>query len=335
MPSPLQLANLLAYILNIVITYVAGAGGFGGKTTGAVARENDCIIGAAGWAIGTLWGVIFLGEGIFSVWQVLPAQRDSRVLRAIGWCWVAACVFQCGWMLTWTRSLIWVATILLCAIAVSLGIAYVRLYQSSNETKDGDDVVDASYVDVEEQQTTLSMCSGASTVGSPASDSLTGWWTTVLPLSIHFTWACAASLLNINVCAASDLGASVSTQYGVAITSLVVLFVGAATLAWTRADPVVSAVAAWALFAIADKQNGYTSDPLRLQQGSEYRDFDLASIHNIAAAAFVVASIHAFASVVMMILAALRHHSSFARTAEQGQPDGSAVTGQHSKVLSA
>jgi len=339
MPSALQIANLVAYILNLVITFVAGAGKFGGKTTGTVARENETIVNPASWAIGSLWGVIFFGEGIFSVWQLLPAQRESRILRAIGWCWVAACLFQCGWMLAWTNEVIWLSTLLLCAIAVSLGISYVALYRKSSNDADAGDEVNymTSCPDAGTQFDALSACSGINASKPPASESLLGWWVSVLPLSIHFTWACAASLVNVNASCASDFGAGVDAQYGLSITSLVVLFFGAAALGWSCADPVVSAVTAWALFAIADKQKGYSSDPVKLQQGADtYREFDLTTIHDIAIAVFVIAAIHAFASLLLMALAVWRRSIEYsAHTSEAEQEEGrSAITSQQSKALS-
>merc|ERR1712216_826783 len=113
-----------------------------------------------------------------------------------------------------------------------MGIAYVALYRSSNDANDlnflklvyllGQAVAVAAarrgIVDTDNPST--------ATVRSPASENVVGWWVCVFPFSIHFSWLCAASLVNINI-ACVQLGAGTSAQYGMAITSLVVLGIGA------------------------------------------------------------------------------------------------------------
>merc|ERR1712061_238334 len=72
------------------------------------------------------------------------------------------------------------------------------------------------------------------------------------PFALHLGWIICASLLNINVMADASKAAP-PTALGFAITSVALLLavVTAFTLALRRPEPLVGAVAAWALAAIA------------------------------------------------------------------------------------
>merc|ERR1719183_2224708 len=111
MPSTLQWANLVAFCVNIFFTYAGGiATLFGGKTNSQVSKEYTAIVTPAGWAF-SIWSIIFIGEGIFTVWQLLPAQRESRVLKAIGYWWVIACGIQSAWTLAFAFEVMWLAAL--------------------------------------------------------------------------------------------------------------------------------------------------------------------------------------------------------------------------------
>merc|ERR1719183_773344 len=329
MPSTLQWANLVAFCVNIFFTYAGGiATLFGGKTNSQVSKEYTAIVTPAGWAF-SIWSIIFIGEGIFTVWQLFPAQRESRVLKAIGYWWVIACGIQSAWTLAFAFEVMWLAALLLLSIAVSMGVIYVSLYRRGSDTADEEGAA-GKYVDVEEQHRALSICDGTATDKSAASESLLGWWICVFPFSIHFGWLCAASLVNENI-ACISYGADTSAQYGVAITSLVVLPVGAAALAWMRADPVVGGVAAWAISAIGaelSKSDG------KFQQGVDtYRNFNVTTLHHIATAAFVIAAIHGVATILLTFLAAWRQFCARPHADKQESAVLATVTptGQHSK----
>lgn len=143
--------------------------------------------------------------------------------------------------------------------------------------------------------------------GVPCLESLEGWWICVSPFSIHFGWVCAASLVCTNQAFVQG-GTDTRAQEGLAIASLAALAMGAAGVAWVRADPLVGGVAAWANFAIGDKLSN--SDG-RFQQGANtYREFDVETLHQLATTAFVVAAIHTLASVLLTLRVVRRRLST-------------------------
>merc|ERR1719181_542557 len=84
--------NLGAYVVNTIVTYTSLTGVFGATNT-ELSKKYQTLVTPAGWAF-SIWGPIFLWEGIFVVAQLFPSFRESTtVLRVSPWWW-ALCTFQ-------------------------------------------------------------------------------------------------------------------------------------------------------------------------------------------------------------------------------------------------
>jgi len=302
----MQTANLLAFLLNIFCTYAGGVGTlFGGKTNSQISKEYRSIVTPAGFAF-SIWGLIFIGEGIFTVWQTFPAQRNSPLLAAIGWWWVAANVFQSSWTFAFAYEEMWVSAVFLVSITIALGGMYFNLQRPHHDAED--------------------------TTVTPVWSSVAQWWIAVFPFFVHFGWVMAASLVNINL-ASIKSGAGNAAQEGLAIASIALLALTAAVLALPKMDPVVPGVTCWALAAIGDyllsKSNG------TMQQGlGHYTQFDTATLGMFATAAFSVAGLHGAVSCVLTIRAAwmVYRQCRTSGAAKDAMDETQFITSSHSKI---
>ena len=60
--------------------------------------------------------------------QALPAQRDSPAVKAIGYWWAGACVFQTAWTFAFAYEHLWLSTICLLLTTACLGFVYFKLH---------------------------------------------------------------------------------------------------------------------------------------------------------------------------------------------------------------
>jgi len=280
-PDKFQLGNIVGYVLNLLITYLANATVFGGESFGDLSKQYSTIAAPSSWAF-SIWSLIFIGEGVFTVWQAFPAQTGSFLLHhTIGYWWMAACGAQCAWCLVAAHQIIWLAFILLAVIAGCLGVVYIK-----SDCMNPDVVLELQANDRETERHRILI-----------------WWIVVFPFATHFAWVLAASVVGLNLAIVSS-HASVTAQYWLGMTSLSLLAVAVAVLSWyPRKDAVVTLVGAWALAAVGSKLTG--SDGRLTQDGNEVV-FNTGSLQSCATALFVMAAVLGVVGVVLMVLSAWR-----------------------------
>jgi len=299
--SALQKANIAAYVINFAATFGQGLlTVFGGKNNGQISAEYTTIVTPAGYAFG-IWGIIFTGELAFTVWQALPAQKDSQVVTALGYWWAAACVFQALWGFAFSFLLFWPSTALLFAVTASLGVMYHRLHANNLKL------------------------------------STLQWCLCIFPFTVHFGWCIAASLVNANISIVAS-GADENMQYHVAVATLVVALVLPALLAWPLHEPLCGSTAAWALIAIAmnlmGDKTGDTGTGV-FQQGpakSDIKDFSKSSLHSTALACLAVAAIQLAAALFFVLKVALTPKSTSDEAVEYQRYEA-VLTGAHAKQV--
>jgi len=203
--------NFLMYVANVGVTYASISGIFGESNT-ELSKKYQTLITPAGWAF-SIWGPIFIWEGVFAVIQLLPAFRSLDSVQNIAPWWWASCVFQVLWSVAFGAEGITLAFILMVSILVSLvGLLWT----------------------------------GDSKRGTVAE-----YWLVRAPFSLQCGWIVAASALNLNVFADACL-ASQGTLLTLAIASLGIVFAIAslAVFAIPLPNPVICFVAFWALISI-------------------------------------------------------------------------------------
>ena len=216
----------------------------------------------AGWAF-AIWGAIFLGEAVFAATCAAPLlgrpppdDASAAVYAAVAPWWALACGLQSLWCAAFRPAFraprrFWISAALLFAEAGALGGAYIACRAFAAED---------------------AMPLGA-------------YWRCHFPLAMHFGWIAAAALVNANsfarvagdarargIAAAKDAKDGVErrksaapsaaaaaaaalgeerTQANVAEISAIAAAAFGVACATLGGEPVVAAVAAWALFAVA------------------------------------------------------------------------------------
>lgn len=216
--SRFNIANLVGYFLNVVITYAIGAAGIipGLKTNSELSRKYQTLVTPVGWAF-AIWGVIFVAQFIWTLYQVLArSQRNSPWVTAVGFNYLYVCLAQCAWTLAFSTEIIYLSVVCMVAILVFLVRAVVQLGKVGVE----DDFSIRTYL----------------------------LWK--FPFTIHCGWITAATIVNINVLLVY-LNVPASTQFYVAFACLLsLLAVAAFLLVRNRTDLVIPTVLVWALWGV-------------------------------------------------------------------------------------
>jgi benzodiazapine receptor len=206
------IANLIAYLLNSVITYTSLTGIFGATNT-ELSDKYTTLINPNGAAF-AIWGPIFIWEFFFVVAQLTQNYKNSAVVQKLTPWWCAACFFQALWTLFFAQEFIEISLVCMLGILFSLlGLVW--------------------------------------TVDRLPFMSYSEFWLLRAPFSLHLGWITVASLLNVNLLADS-LRAEPGVLLALAVVSLACVLVSTAlhALASPRPDAIVCLVAAWATWFI-------------------------------------------------------------------------------------
>jgi hypothetical protein len=236
--SQLKLINAAAFALNMFAVSVPGRldGKESSEKDGGNPFLNRILVAPASWAFG-LWGVIFLGELVFSASQFTPlAASIGPLLQQVSVPFIMAQVFQILWAASFRPKYkgkwLSVSSAMLPSIAYSLSKAHNIFCKTSEGF------------------------------------SFAQYLVFFLPLSIHFGWTTAASLVNLNGAIARNKGISDKLVTVAGHVSVIGATALGAYITLSRNAPVYGGVIAWALFGIADEMRR------RIAKSSEDTDKD-------------------------------------------------------------
>ena len=116
--------NFLAYLVNLGITYGSLTGAFG-KTNEELSEKYQTLVTPAGWAF-SIWGLIFIWEGVFAVAQMFPTLGGSPVVNTMTPWWICACGFQIAWTLVFAQDIIPASLVCMLGILVCLLTGIIR-----------------------------------------------------------------------------------------------------------------------------------------------------------------------------------------------------------------
>ena len=211
-----NVANVVGYFLNVVITYAIGAAGLvdGLQSNATLSEKYQTLVTPVGWAF-AIWGIIFISQLVWVVFQVFwPKQRNNAWVNAIGYNYLWICLAQCGWTLAFSTEQIYLSVAFMVSILAFLVRAVLQL----------------------------------GTVEEALSIKHYMLWK--FPFTIHCGWIVAATIVNANVVLVY-LDVVASTQFYVAFGCLLALLaVAAFLLVRKRTDFVIPAVLVWALWGV-------------------------------------------------------------------------------------
>ncbi|CAK9117735.1 unnamed protein product [Durusdinium trenchii] len=116
--------NLVAYAVNLGVTYGSLTGAFG-KTNTELSEKYQTLVTPAGYAF-SIWGPIFIWEGVFAVAQMFPTLGSSAVVETMTPWWICACCFQVAWTVFFAQEIIPVSLACMLGILLSLLIGILR-----------------------------------------------------------------------------------------------------------------------------------------------------------------------------------------------------------------
>ncbi len=209
-----QISVLVATVATLVVNYLANALPIGGITTGAAADLYKIFFFPAGYAF-AIWGVIYLGLGVYTAWQLLPAQRDNALLDKIGLYYIFTCLGNIVWIFVWQYQYPLWSIIPMLVILDQL----IHVYQTLNANK--------SNISVGE------------------------FWFVRIPFSLYIGWITVATI----ACISAALYSVGWDGFGIdpqiwAVIMMVIAFLLVAFVVWKFKDVAWGLVFIWAIVAI-------------------------------------------------------------------------------------
>jgi hypothetical protein len=214
-----QILVLLATVGVIVINYLGGTGSINNTSVGDVSDKYPTLITPAGYAF-SIWGLIYLGMILFSIYQALPSQAANPHFLRTRTIYIASCAANCAWIYFWLHERIWLAAAVLFILLAALIFININL---------------------------------------KGANSLAETWLARVPFGIYFGWVTVAAILNAAVALVfAGVEASNAAATAWACVLIVVAAVLGVLIRWKLALAIYPIAVAWALTGIAVKQSGKT-----------------------------------------------------------------------------
>jgi benzodiazapine receptor len=217
----LKWMNVVAFVLTVLVNGLAGSTTLlGGKLTAEISNANPTLITPAGYVF-SIWGIIYVLLGVFTVFQALPSQKGKAYQKRIGWFFVLSSLLNIGWLFLWQFGYLTLSVVLMFMILSTLVAIYLRLNV------------------------------GKSTV------SLRERLAVHLPFQVYLGWITIASIANVSVTLVSigwD-GFGISQETWATLIVVIALLITLLVVT-TRTDVAYGLVVIWAFVGIATEQSG-------------------------------------------------------------------------------
>ncbi|HEY9290083.1 MAG TPA: TspO/MBR family protein, partial [Microlunatus sp.] len=124
-----QLVVVSCAVLAVAASAV-GSGAFGGtpiqQVSGGALAADATRIAPAGPAF-SIWSIIYLGLVALAVWQLLPAHREDRRQRRVGYPIAASMLLNAAWILSVQFDLLLLSVPVIIALLAVLGWIFAAL----------------------------------------------------------------------------------------------------------------------------------------------------------------------------------------------------------------
>ncbi|WP_045728642.1 hypothetical protein [Xanthomonas sp. GPE 39] len=216
----MRILVLLMSLAMPLVAWFSQRGAFG-PSNGAISDNYPTLIVAAGYAF-AIWGVIFLLDVGFGLWQLTP--RHDGTLARVRWPAALGFALTAAWMPVFSQQHFLLALAVIWAALGSLGLAALRLSRTR----------------------------------ASKPKQITWAW---LPLSLHAGWLSLAAFLNTAqvIVAYRWLSTTHMLPWSLALLALAAVLLLSMNRAM-RGNPVYAAAALWALAAVYVKQIGSPLD---------------------------------------------------------------------------
>ncbi len=212
-----QIAVFLSTLAVIVVNGLANTLPLNGQTTGEISDRFDVFFVPAGYVF-SIWGLIYLGLLVYSIYQILPSQRENPRLQRTGWLYVLSCAANVAWLFLWHYEFfVWtiaaMGALLLLLIAIYLVLDTGRSRVPPAET-----------------------------------------WLVRVPFSIYLGWITVATIANATSLLENWNGWGLAPEWW-AVIMLAVAAIVTSLVSLTRGDVAYVLVIVWAFAGIAVKHS--------------------------------------------------------------------------------
>lgn len=118
--------NLGTTIITLIINVLSNALPFNGQTAAEITDRYQAYFVPAGYVF-SIWGVIYLGLIVFSLYQLLSPQQSAPAVRRIGWLYALSGLANCTWLFFWHYNLLGLSLVAMLVLLASLIAIYARL----------------------------------------------------------------------------------------------------------------------------------------------------------------------------------------------------------------
>jgi hypothetical protein len=122
--------NLIGFLAVIAANTLAVLLPLNNNTTQALSDKYPNLFVPAGLTF-SIWGVIYILLGIYTVYQMIVAFRPTAQKRdffdRIGIWFFISCVFNTGWIFAWHYEVMWLSFVIMLLLLISLLVIYLRL----------------------------------------------------------------------------------------------------------------------------------------------------------------------------------------------------------------
>ena len=213
-----QLATLATVILGLTINILAVTLPLNGQDTGEISDRFQVYFVPAGYVF-SIWSVIYLGWIAFTIFQLLPSQKENPRLRRLGYLFPLSNLANAAWLFCWHYNQFGLSVLVMLTLLGLLIASYLAL-------------------DV-----------------NRASVTRTEYWSVDVMFSIYLGWITVATVANITdwLYFVGWDGFGIPAQTWAVIMLAVASLLGLA-MAITRRDVGYLSVLVWAFVGIAVKQ---------------------------------------------------------------------------------
>lgn len=122
MKKTLQIANIISFILVVVVNALGGTGKINSASIADVSNANLSLFTPAGYAF-SIWGIIYLlllGFIIFQSRSLFISVKSDYFISRIGWWFVISCLANILWITFWVYGFMGYSIIAIFVLLISL-----------------------------------------------------------------------------------------------------------------------------------------------------------------------------------------------------------------------
>ncbi len=130
MKRTLQVANLVGFVITLIVNYLSNALPLNGKTAKELSDLNPNLFVPAPFTF-SIWGVIYLFLTGFIVYQASDlfskSKKELPHVEKIGWLFFISCLLNSCWLIVWHFQLLPLSFLIMIGYLVTLILIYQRL----------------------------------------------------------------------------------------------------------------------------------------------------------------------------------------------------------------